>query len=403
MSGYRFKAHDREGKKFTGVMQAATREDAERSLARQGLIPDLVREEPLDKSFRLRNKPSHLALTQFFRQFATLQDAAVPLLLSLEILQGLTSDRVLRDALVRVASDVESGSTLTDAMRRHPKVFSNIAVSVIGAGEEGGHLDHALESIADYEERAQEVRERVRSAMIYPMVILVVAAVAVLALLTLVVPTFEGIFRASGQELPFPTQVLVTASEFSMAYWPFGLAAALFMVLVARALYGTAAFRRLAHRVVLRIPILGRLTRKLAVARVSRTLGSLLTSGVSILDALAAGARTSGNMVVETAIMETRESVAAGREISVALSHHPVLPSMVYEMVGVGEQTGRLDEMFNKVAAFFEREVDLEIEGLLKALEPALVVLVGLALGGIVTAMYLPIFDAIGAVDPVGF
>lgn len=402
MNGYRFKARDPEGKRFQGVIQASSSEDAGRQLSKQGLIPVQIKPEPLDRSLRLRRTPTPKAMVQFYRQFATLQSSAVPLLLSLEILQGLTSDRPLRSAISAASTDIQQGATLADALRRHPRVFSDIAISVIAAGEEGGGLDSSLDRLAFYEERAQQVRDKVRGAMIYPGVIVTVAIGAIAALLTLVVPTFEGMFAASGQELPFATLVLVNASDFLAEYWPYLTVAILLGVLAVRALYGTAPVRMLAHRIVLRVPVAGRLVRKVAVARLSRTLASLLTSGVSILDALTAGARTAGNLVIENAILQSRDDVAQGQEISVALSRHSVLPSLVSGMVGVGEQTGQLDHMLAKVADFYEREVESEVEGLLKALEPVLVVVVGVALGGIVAAMYLPIFDAIGAVDPIG-
>lgn len=402
MNGYRFKARDPEGERFHGVIQATSAEDAERLLAKQGLIPVQIRPEPLDRSLKLRRTPTPKAMVQFYRQFATLQSSAVPLLLSLEILQGLTSDRPLRSAISAASTDIQQGSTLADALRRHPRIFSDIAISVIAAGEEGGSLDSSLDRLAFYEERAQQVRDKVRGAMIYPGVIVTVAIGAIAALLTLVVPTFEGMFAASGQELPFATLLLVTASDFLAEYWPYLTVATLLGVLAVRALYDTTPIRMLAHGIVLRIPVAGRLVRKVAVARLSRTLASLLTSGVSILDALTAGARTAGNLVIENAILESRDAVAQGQEISAALSRHSVLPSLMSGMVGVGEQTGQLDQMLAKVADFYEREVESEVEGLLKALEPVLVVVVGVALGGIVAAMYLPIFDAIGAVDPIG-
>lgn len=403
MNGYRYKARDPNGKHLRGVIQASTVEEAERALARQGLIPEQVKPEPLDRSFQLRRVPEPAAMVQFYRQFATLQESGVPLLTSLQILSGLMTSGPLRYAVSEVARDIEQGSTLADALRRHPRVFTDLAVSVIEAGEEGGTLDTAFERLAFYMERAHDVRTRVRGAMIYPAVIVLVAVGSIAALLTLVVPTFESVFAASGQALPAPTLVLVATSDFLAANWPFLIAGLLFAVLAGRALYGTRPIRYLVHRSVLRVPIIGRLVRKISVARLSRTIASLLMSGVGILEALAVGARTAGNDVIEGAVRDSRDSVAQGTDLSTALAHTTALPSMVPGMLEVGEQTGRLDYMFSKVADFFEREVEAEIDGLLKALEPTLVVVVGVALGAIVAAMYLPIFDAIGAVDSVGF
>jgi len=400
MSGYRFKAHTPDGKVFKGVMQATSIDDVRRSLARQKLIPDSIKPEPVNRSLQLRRTPTPRSLVQFARQFATLIESAVPLLLSLEIAQGLTDDRPLRAALATVADDVASGLTLADSLRKHPRVFSDIFVSVVEAGEEGGSLDVSLNRLADYMERSQEVRDRVHSAMMYPIVILLVAVGSIGALLTLVVPTFEGMFAASGLELPFATQVLVESSRFVGGNLALLVVGTLLAILFLKAFYDTRSGRRLSDRVVLRVPLLGRLARKVAVARLSRTMASLLTSGVSLLEALIAASRTSGNMVLEEAVLATQDRVSMGSSISDALAEQEVLPSLISRMVSVGEQTGRLDDMFGKVADFYEREVDTEIDGLLKALEPALVTVVGVVLGGVVIAMYLPIFDAIGAADP---
>lgn len=400
MIGYRFRAHTADGKGYRGVIQASSVEEAERALAKQKLIPDHIRAEPLDQSLKLRRTASSRALVQFARQFATLIESAVPLILSLEILQGLTDDRPLRDAIADVTSSVQGGSTLADAMRRHPRIFSGIFVSIVDAGEQGGSLDVSLNRLADYLERAQMIRDQVRGAMVYPAVIALVAIGAVVAMLTLVVPTFEGMFAASGMALPFPTLVLVESSRFVADQWQLIVVALLFGILAAKAFYGTAQGERLAHRFLLSVPVVGALVRKVAVARLSRTVASLLASGVSILDALAAAARTAGNIPIQEALMRSRESVAMGSAISPTLGREAILPDLMSRMVGVGEQTGRLDDMFRKVADFYEREVDATVEGLLKALEPMLVVLVGVMLGGMVVAMYLPIFDAIGTVSP---
>jgi type IV pilus assembly protein PilC len=238
--------------------------------------------------------------------------------------------------------------------------------------------------------------------MIYPAFIMLVALGSVATLLTLVVPTFEGMFAASGAALPYPTQVLVDTSDFIAAHWGLIVAGVLFAVLLLRALYDARPVRYAMHRVVLHVPVVGRLVRKVSIARLARTMASLLGSGIGVLEAFSAAAGTAGNVVIERAIREARESVAKGSDISDALTRHSIIPSLVSGMIGVGEQTGKLDRMFGKVADFYERESQTEIEGLLKMLEPALVVLVGITLGGIVAAMYLPIFDAIGAIDPVG-
>jgi len=272
-------------------------------------------------------------------------------------------------------------------------------VNVIEAGEEGGSLDVSLNRMADYMERSLELRDRVRGAMMYPLVIALVAIASIIALLTLVVPTFDGMFASSGLELPFATRILVDASDFAGANLPFIVVGLLLSMLAAKTFYDTERGRAISHRVLLRTPVAGRIATKVAVARTSRTLASLISSGVPILDAISGGSRTAGLAPIEDALGDSRQDIAMGTTVTDALAKHEVLPPLVARMVGVGEQTGRLAEMFSKVADFYEREVDAEIEGMLKALEPALVVVVGVVLGGIVVAMYLPIFDAIGAVD----
>jgi type IV pilus assembly protein PilC len=380
------------------VIQANSVEEVGRTLAKQKLIPDSVKPEPLDQAFQLRRTPAPRALVQFARQFATLTESAVPLVLSLEILLGLTEDRPLREAIATVTEDIQGGATLADSLRRHPKVFSGIFIAVVDAGEEGGTLDVTLNRLADYMERSQEIRDRISGAMVYPIVIASVAVASVVALLTLVVPTFEAMFAASGMALPFATQMLVDASRFLGGnLWLF-LAGLLAGSLIVKATLDSDGGRRSLHRLVLRLPVLGSLAKKVAVARFSRTIASLLASGVSILDALVAAAKTAGNSAIEDAMLRCRDGIASGRDISSSLTEESILPPLVSRMVAVGEQTGRLGDMFAKVADFYEREVDAQVEGLLKALEPILVVLVGVVLGGMVIAMYLPIFDIVGAV-----
>lgn len=396
MIGYRFRAHAADGKHYRGVIQANSMDEVRRALARQKLIADHIRAEPLDRSLQLRRTPDPKALVQFSRQFATLIEAAVPMILSLEILAGLTEDRPLKQALADVTAAVHGGSTLADALRRHPRIFSGIMVAIIDAGEQGGSLDVSLLRLADYLERAQVVRDRVRAAMIYPAVIAAVAVASIVALLVLVVPTFESMFAASGMELPYPTLVLVNSSRFLADQWPFLLVGVLLSILAARAIHDSEPGRRVIHRLALAAPVAGPLVRRVSVARFSRTAASLLSSGVSILEVMSAAARTSGNAVIEGALIRCRESIEAGFGVSGPMAAEPSLPPLLSKMISVGEQTGRLDEMFDKIAEFYEREVDSTVDGLLKALEPVLVVAVGVVLGGMVVAMYLPIFDAVG-------
>jgi len=397
-TGWKFRAHTHEGEMRTGTIQAASAEEAKRVLAKNKLVPDLVQRAPRDFNFHLRRRVGHKALTIYTRQFATLVESGIPMVLGLDILETVTEDKPLIEASQKVSRAVQAGSTLADAMRAFPRVFSPLYVYMVEAGEEGGHLDTTFERLAQHLEKSQHLRERVRAAMAYPLLILVVAIGAVAAMLTLVVPAFTEMFAVSGVALPYPTQVLVNSSEAVLAHWRLliFLSAALFFVF--QQSYDSKAGKIVLDVVILGIPVFGDLARKAAVARFTRTMSSLLYSGVAVLDAIRVSAKTSGNGVIERSIMKCHSSVAAGLGIADPLAATKVLPRLVAQMVRVGEETGRLDEMFGKVAGFYESEVDTTVDGLVKALEPALVVLVGVVLGGMVMAMYLPILEAITVV-----
>lgn len=398
MSGWKYRARTADGEMRMGVVQAISADDAMRALVRDHLIPEWVKPAPKDQHFRLRRRANSKALAIFARQFATLIDAGVPLVLSLEVLGELTEDKALGAALVQVQADVRKGFTLADAMRRHPRVFTEIFVNMVDAGEQGGVLDTILLRLATHLEKSQAVATRVQTALIYPAIILFVAVLAVSILLTFVVPTFQQMFAGANLSLPYATLVLVRASQFLRESWLYLLIAALVSVLAARNLYDTEFGRNVVDHLILRVPLFGGVVRKAGVARFARTLSSLFSAGVTVLDALEVTARTTGNSVLERGIVRSREAIAAGQGISGPLAATGVLPSLVARMVRVGEETGRLDAMLEKVADFYEAEVEAAVEGLLKALEPAFVVLLGLGLGAIVVALYLPIFDALTAV-----
>lgn len=393
MNGWEYRARTYDGITRKGVLQAATWEEANRVLVARKLIPERVKPAKQDRSFRLRRKPREKALVVFTRQFATLIHSAVPILLSLDILQSLTDDDVLVDAVGALRSDVNSGLSVADAMRNHPSVFAPIYVNMVDAGEQGGHLDDALIRLADYMERTQVVRQRVRGAMIYPAVVMVVALLTLVVMLVYVVPTFQGLFMASGIQLPLPTLMLVRASEAVIAHWPLILVGSLTTLLVLMAIHDSAAGRRAWDGVILRLPIIGTLARKAAVARFTRTTASMLKSGVALLDTIPPAARTTNNAVLERAIESAGTHVEQGETVHRSLAHTRVLPPLVARMVQVGEESGRLDEMFAKVADFYEAEVDAQVDGLMKALEPALVVFIGVVLGLLVITMYLPVFE----------
>ena len=393
MNGWKYKARTLDGSTRRGIIQAATWDEANRVLVARKLIPEQVRPAPVDQSFRLRRSPRRKALVIATRQFATLIRSGVPLVLTLEILDSLTEDSLLADTIDIVRKEVESGQSLANSLRNHPHVFSPIYVNMVEAGEQGGHLEEALARLADYMESAQQLRDRIRGAMIYPAVVLFVALVTFVIMLLYVVPTFEGLFAASGVELPLATALMVQASDFVVAHWLFILVGALAAILALRAFHDSGIGRRVMDALLLRVPVLGTLARKAAVARFTRTMASTLRSGVRLLDALPIAARSTDNAVLERAIIRTQSHIEQGQDVSRSLAATGVLPKLVARMVQVGEESGRLDEMFGKVADFFESEVQNEVEGLARALEPALVVVVGIVLGAMVITMYLPIFS----------
>lgn len=399
MSSWSYRARTVDGKVREGVIQAPNEQDAARTLVRGKLIPEWVRPVPKHRSIQFRRRPKPISMVLFARQFTTLIDAAVPLVQSLEILQELSDDGVLKKALSSVIVDVQSGKTLAEAMRKHPLVFSDIFVSMVAAGEQGGMLDSILARLATYLERSQELLNKVKTAMVYPTIILAVAVIAAAVMLTFVVPTFQTMFASGGLALPYPTQVLLNMSEFVQKYWLWlfgGLTGAAFLI---RNFYGTPAGRELGDRLLLHIPILGDLLHKAAIARFSQSMASLLAAGANLIDALVAAAATTNNVVIEKGLLGTRNAIEAGEGISKPLSETGIVPNLVSRMVDVGETTGHLDEMFEKIAVFYEGEVDTAVSRLMKALEPALIVVVGVILGGMVIALYLPIFEALTTVD----
>jgi type IV pilus assembly protein PilC len=391
--GWRFAARDQEGRSIAGTIQAETEAEALESLRSQHLMPvSLDRLKPL-RVARFARRVDPRALSIFTRQFATLVDAALPLLSVIEMLSQLTEDRTLRKALKQVSRDLNRGHSLSDALRGHPQVFPPLYVHMVEAGEVGGSLPETLMTVADYMEASQALRDRVVAAMIYPAVVLSAAVLAVGLILTFVVPVFSGLFSAEGLILPLGTRILVAASEIMVSYWPFILAGIAFSVFFVQQILATPATRRQLDRVINSLPIIGELVRKAAVARLTRALASMVRSGVILTEALHASARISANSEVEAAIIQARKAIQGGSDLSTPLFHAPIIPDLLAQMVRVGEESGRLDEMLNKVADFFEMEVETAIEGAMKALEPALIVILGVVLGGIVVTMYMPIFD----------
>src|SRR6187200_62374 len=398
MATFAYSGRTRQGRTVTGERIAETMDGAVAALRREQILVTQIsplKEAKKEKAGTIGKKVSAKNLAVFTRQFSVMIDAGLPLVQCLEILGTQEEDKNFASVILATRTDVESGASLADAMKKHPKAFDPLFTNMIAAGEAGGILDTILKRLATYIEKAVKLRGQVKSAMIYPIAVIVIAVVVVGVILWKVIPTFANLFAGLGAELPLPTRIVIAASNGLVRFMPFvlvGIGAAVFAF---RAYYNSTNGRRVIDAITLKPPVLGQLMRKIAVARFCRTLSTLLASGVSILEALDITARTSGNAVIEEAILTTRKSIERGETIAAPLKETNVFPSMVVQMISVGEATGALDTMLGKIAEFYEEEVDTAVAGLLTLLEPIMIAFLGLIVGGIVIAMYMPIFDLI--------
>jgi type IV pilus assembly protein PilC len=382
----------------SGEIELASKDEVASYLHRQKLIPVAIREKERSISISLGKGVSTRDIVIFTRQFATMINAGLPLVQCLEILAEQTDNETLGKTVREVLYDVESGNTLADSLDKHPKVFTKLYVNMVAAGEAGGILDTILLRLATFLEKNDALVRKIKGAMIYPVVIGLVAVAAVGILLIFVIPTFQQMFASAGVPLPLPTQIVIAMSGFMQAYWWAVLVAVAVGVVAFRQFYKSDTGEAVVDRALLNFPILGDMLRKAAVARFTRTLGTLVSSGVSILEGLEITAKTAGNRVIHDAVMGSRSSIAGGETISAPLKKSGVFPPMVVQMINVGEQTGGLDEMLTKIADFYDEEVDAAVSALLSALEPVMIVVLGVLVGGMIVAMYLPIFDMISAV-----
>jgi type IV pilus assembly protein PilC len=387
------------GEMQTGELELPTKDEVLAHLHRQRLIPISVREKPKDIKISFGTGVSTRDIVIFTRQFATMINSGLPLVQSLDILAEQTENEALRKTISEVLYDVESGHTLADAMGKHPKIYTELYVNMVAAGEAGGILDTILLRLATFLEKNDALVRKIKGAMIYPAVIFSVAGGAILILLAFVIPTFQQMFEAAGIPLPLPTRIVIGMSAFLQAWWWAVGAGVIGGVLALRAYYKTDSGHLMIDKIMLKLPILGDLQRKAAVSRFTRTLGTLVSSGVSILEGLEITAKTAGNRVIHDAVMGSRASIAGGETIAGPLKESGVFPPMVVQMINVGEQTGGLDEMLSKIADFYDEEVDAAVEALLAAMEPIMIVVLGVIVGGMIVAMYLPIFDMINAVQ----
>jgi type IV pilus assembly protein PilC len=400
MASFAYTGRTRGGEMVSGERVADSLEAATAALRRDQIMvtkisPARGKADAAGKKLAPGKRVRAKNLAVFTRQFSVMIDAGLPLVQCLDILGGQEEDKNFAKVILDTRSDVESGSSLADAMKKHPKTFDPLFTNMIAAGEAGGILDTILKRLAVYIEKNVKLVGQVKSAMIYPIAVIVIAAVIVTIILWKVIPTFAGLFAGLGAELPLPTRVVIWLSNATVRFMPFivvGLAA---MVFAIRQYYSTNNGRHTIDALLLRLPVLGLILRKIAVARFCRTLSTLISSGVPILDGLEITAKTSGNAIVEDAIMATRKSIERGETVSGPLKETKVFPPMLTQMIGVGEATGALDTMLAKIADFYEEEVDTAVAGLLTLLEPVMIAVLGGIVGGIVIAMYLPIFSLI--------
>jgi type IV pilus assembly protein PilC len=399
MATFAYSGRTRQGQTVSGERIAETMDGAVAALRREQILVTQI--SPIkEAAAKAAPKPGgkkvkSKSLAVFTRQFSVMIDAGLPLVQCLEILGTQEEDKGFSSVILATRGDVEGGASLADAMKKHPKTFDPLFTNMIAAGEAGGILDTILKRLATYIEKAVKLKSQVQSAMIYPIAVIVIAALVVGVILWKVIPTFANLFAGLGAELPLPTRIVIALSNGLVRFMPFILVGIGAFVFAFRSYYASPNGRRVIDAVVLKLPVLGSLMRKIAVSRFCRTLSTLLASGVSILEALDITARTAGNAIIEEAIQTTRKSIERGETIAQPLRETNVFPSMVVQMISVGEATGALDTMLSKIADFYEEEVDVAVAGLLTLLEPIMIFFLGTVVGGIVIAMYLPIFDLI--------
>ena len=396
MPAYVWKGKTRRGVATSGERVADSKDAVIALLRREQVLVTSIKEKGKELAFlKLWGGIKAKDIAIFTRQFSVMIDAGLPLVQCLEILGSQQENESFKKVLLGVRQDVEGGSSLADAMKKHPRAFDDLFTNMIAAGEAGGILDTILKRLAVYIEKAVKLRAQVKSAMIYPVAVISIAGLVVGVILWKVIPTFAAMFAGLGAQLPLPTRIVITASNWFVRLLPFLVMGAIAMVVTIRRYYATYNGRRVLDRLLLKVPVMGMLLQKISVARFCRTLATLMASGVPILDGLEITAKTSGNAIIEDAIMTTRKSVEGGQTLAQPLKATEVFPSMVVQMISVGEQTGALDTMLSKIADFYEDEVDQAVTNLMTLMEPILILFLGTTVGGIVISMYLPIFDLI--------
>ena len=394
-----------EGKAAKGVikkgeMEAPSEAAIRISLRQQNIIPTKISSKGKEIKFSspFKKKVKQRSIGIFTRQLATMIDAGLPLVQSLEILSSQQDDKLFKEIIRGIREDVESGSTFAGALKKHPTTFNELFTNLVVAGEEGGILDTILTRLSNYIEKAEALKKKVKSALVYPATIVGVAVIVVMILMLFVIPVFETMFKSAGQSLPLPTLITLGLSKLIKKYVVIIIPGLILCFYLFRKYYQTEKGKTLFDFLLLKSPVFGPLFQKIAVARFSRTLGTLVSSGVPILDGLNIVSKASGNKIIETAILNARASIREGETISEPLGRSGNFPPMVIQMISVGESTGALDSMLSKIADFYEEEVDVAVGNLTSLLEPLLMVFLGLVIGGVVISMYLPIFQMASAV-----
>jgi type IV pilus assembly protein PilC len=400
MAKFQWEATTRMGEKKRGVMEAETSDIVESRLRNDGLTIQRVKKEPRQLQLTLGSGVTSKDLQIFTRQLATMIDAGLPLVQCLDILASQNPNKIFARILGQVKSQVEQGSTFSESLKRHPKVFDDLYVNLVAAGEVGGILDTILNRLAIYIEKSVKLRGQIKSALFYPIGILVVAIGVIAVMLIKVIPTFENMYREMGHaQLPAATQFVINISHAFVNRWYLWFGGLFGLIFGSIALRRTDRGKEVFDRMMLRLPIIGPTLRKIVVARFTRTLGTLLASGVPILDALDICGRTAGNKVVQNGILKAKDKISEGHDMAGPLAESRVFPSMVVQMIGVGEQTGAMDQMLQKIADFYEEEVDAAVGALTSLIEPVMMAFLGIVVGGLIIAMYLPIFKLAGNIQ----
>lgn len=400
MPVYTWVAETKKGRKLKGELEAADERIALSQLKRRNLTVKKLKPKPKDifeSVSWMQPKVKSKDIVVFTRQFSTMIDAGLPLVQGLTILAEQSENKTFKTILKEITKDVEGGSTLAEAMKKHPKVFDELFVNLVAAGEVGGILDTILRRLADYIEKAEKLKKRIKGAMTYPLVVVAIAIIVIAVILIFVIPVFEDMFAGFGAALPAPTQLVVNMSRFVKGNFHFIIIGLVAIIVGIKQYRHSEQGRKATDGLLLKLPIFGELLRKVAVSRFTRTLGTMIQSGVPILDSLEIVAKTSGNVILEEIIYEVRGSIAEGQTIAEPLSETDIFPGMVVQMISVGEATGALDTMLSKIADFYDDEVDAAVDALTSMLEPLLMLFLGGSIGGLVIAMYLPIFQMAAA------